>query len=253
MQAKATTAPPTDALPWYRRAFDELYPLLYPHRDDASARREIAALIKTLNVPQGTLTLDIACGAGRHLRAMLDAGLDAYGVDLSGPLLARAIGERELAGRVIQTDVRRLPFANQFDFATNLFTSFGYFPNDAQNAAAMARMTGVLKPGGRFVIDHAHEPWVLAHLVEHDRRELAGLTVESRRWIEDGRMKKDMMITDRRSRTEVIHENVQLFSLDKMSDLLGRCGIQVDGVFGDFDGSPLTAESSRMICTGNHA
>lgn len=45
---------------WFRRAFDTLYPLIYQHRDDASAGREIAALLGTLHMHPPARVLDIA-------------------------------------------------------------------------------------------------------------------------------------------------------------------------------------------------
>lgn len=246
--------PPSDAtIPWYRLAFDQLYPLLYPHRDDASAQREIGQLLKLLNIPRTTLVLDIACGSGRHLRAMLDAGLDAFGVDLSEALLSGGIRDRALAGRVVRADVRELPFDGRFDLATNLFTSFGYFPTDTQNTAAMRRMVHALAPGGRLVIDHANKQRICDQLIPQDTQHRADLTIESRRRIEGQRVIKDITLTDAQGRTRELHETVRLYAQEEMRDLLHRCGIKVDGIFGDFDGSPLDRQSPRMICTGIRA
>ncbi len=53
--------------------------------------------------------------------------------------------------------------------------------------------------------------------------------------------------------SEHLTERVRLYRPDEMRDLLETSGVRVDGVFGDFDGSPLVARASRMICTGVRA
>jgi len=238
-----------DPRPWYETAFDQLYALLYAHRDDASARREIDQLLQVIQLKPGATAIDIACGAGRHLRAMLDAGLDAMGVDLSAALLAQAATERDLRGRVIRADVRALPLTGRFDVAFNLFTSFGYF-DEAGNARALAGMAATLRPGGRLVIDHANAAYLRRTLVPHDEQTVDDITVTSRRWLDAAHMNKQMNIAFADGRTEVINERVRLYEPDEMRSMLAHASIEVDGVFGNFDGSLLTADAPRMICTG---
>jgi len=238
---------------WFRAAFDRLYPLIYRHRDAASARREIAGLLdvlRELGLPADAAALDIACGAGRHLAAMCASGLNAFGVDLSAALLNKARHEAPMTGRLIRGDVRRLPFAAAFDLATNLFTSFGYFDADEANAAAMRQMLGVLKPGGLLVIDHANRRRTEATLVPRDVQTVDELRVDSRRAIEGDRVVKRMTITDETGRTEQITESVRLYEPDEMAALLGQAGADVARVMGTIDGRPFDADSERMIVVG---
>jgi len=243
--------PPHDE--WFRDAFDRLYPLIYRHRDAASAQREIEGLLDVLGgygLADGALTLDIACGVGRHLAAMREAGLEAFGVDLSATLLDKAGGTEALRGRLVRGDVRRLSFRDRFDLATNLFTSFGYFEDDAANAAAMRQMVGVLKPGGLIVIDHANRAKVERELVPRDVQELNGMTVESRRAIEGDRVVKRMHITSGDGQTQSITESVRLFSAEEMRGVLADADVEAVHVMGDFAGGAFTDESPRMIVTG---
>ena len=84
--------------PWYVTAFQADYRAVYPHRDLASAAREVEFLIER---GVGGRVLDLCCGFGRHTLALRRAGLDAYGADLSGDLLvqARDLPESELLAR----------------------------------------------------------------------------------------------------------------------------------------------------------
>src|SRR5712671_5684455 len=118
---------------WYKAAFGELYPLVYPHRDVNEAARVASRLAPI--VAAARPTLDVACGDGRYMCALGAAGIDVYGVDLSEYLLGEAVKRAGLAGRVVCGDMRALPFVSgAFGSAINMFTSFGYFESDADNA-----------------------------------------------------------------------------------------------------------------------
>lgn len=245
----AQPVPPAHA--WYQRAFDELYPLIYRHRDDASARREVGALLKTLHLRPSLRAVDIACGAGRHLRAMRDMGFDAVGVDLSQPLLDEAAAQRDLRRHVVRGDVRALPYADAtFDLATNLFTSFGYFDDDAANRQALAEMARLLRPGGRLVLDHANRARVGRDLVAHDVQQHGDYSVTSRRAIERNRMVKRMAIRDGSGRVEQIVEDVRLFERDELADWFADAGLDVARVMGHFGGASFGPDSPRMIFVG---
>lgn len=235
---------------WFRRAFDTLYPLIYQHRNDESAKHEIAALIRTLNVRAGSRIIDIACGAGRHLRALRDAGYEVMGMDLSMTLLREAVTMRGLRGRVVRGDVRAIPFAGQFDMATNLFNSFGYFADDEENFAALRSMASVLRTGGLLVMDHMNPRKVQTELVAHDVKSIGELSVESWRNIEGDRVCKRMVIRHPGEKEEHLTERVRLFSPGELSQWFERAGLRVMRVMGGFDGADMRDDSPRMVMVG---
>jgi len=249
-----TDGPATnDGGEWFRRAFDQLYPLIYRHRDHASAAREITDLLtvlRPLGLPADALTLDIACGAGRHLAAMRQSGLRAFGLDLSEALLDRAVHESALAGCVIRADIRQLPFAGSFDLATNLFTSFGYFDSDRANLAALRQMVATLRSDGLLVMDHANRARLEATLVPCDVQEVDGLRVESRRSLEDQRVVKRMTITMPDQPAEQITESVRVFTPDELTDMFKAAGASVVTIMGSFRGERFNEQSERMIVIG---
>lgn len=253
MSRDASNQPTDDGGEWFRRAFDRLYPLIYRHRDHASAAAEVAdllAVLRPLGLPDKPLTLDIACGGGRHLAAMRQAGLQAFGIDLSETLLERAVSESDLVGCVARADVRQLPFADCFDLATNLFTSFGYFDTDEANLDALRQMVGVLRPGGWLVVDHANRARLETTLVPHDVQELDDLRVESRRTIERDRVMKWMTITMGDRPPERIIESVRVFTPDELAAMFEAAGASVVTTIGSFAGERFTAKSERMIVIG---
>ncbi|BBY18508.1 methyltransferase domain-containing protein [Mycolicibacterium litorale] len=119
-------------------------------------RRLIAASrppIDWLRIPAGGTALDVGCGPGNITAALARAaGPDglALGVDISEPMLARAVQAE--AGRQVgflRADAQRLPFRDEtFDAATSLAV-FQLIPDPV---AALSEMVRVLRPGGRIAI-----------------------------------------------------------------------------------------------------
>lgn len=232
---------------WFRIAFGDLYPLLYPHRDDASAEREAAQLVDLLGLRgRRARAIDLGCGTGRHAAALARLGLCVVGLDLSDALLARARQRGTLCGALVRADLRRLPFRPAFDLALSLFTSFGYF-DDAENERTLQAIAYVLAPGGQLVIDHIHPPALAAGLVPEDTRFEAGCRIHQRREIVGSRVRK--RITVRRDTGETIElcEDVRLYAPEELARLLQRTGLTDVRFFGSFAGDPLTEETQRMI------
>ncbi len=229
---------------WFEEWFNDAYLHLYPHRDDADAERLVALLVRVLPWRPGWRVLDVACGEGRHARALAAAGARVVGLDLSAGLLARA---REAArARLVRADLRALPVRRAtMDLTVNLFTSFGYFDTDEEHSAALEGMARTVRPGGWFVLDFLHAPRVRATLVTEEIATLAGTRVKlSRRLEQGGRyVVKDIGLADRRR----FRERVRLFEPAELEAMLAAAGADVRHRFGDYDGTPLSAESSRVI------
>ncbi|MHC4994938.1 MAG: class I SAM-dependent methyltransferase [Planctomycetota bacterium] len=246
------TQPTPNATDWYTHSFGELYPILYAHRDDTSARAEVAALIDLVGLKPPARVLDICCGAGRHLQTLLDLGFDAHGVDLSEHLLRLAEGRPGLAGRVTHADVRNLPFEGEFDAAVNLFTSFGYFPTDEENEAALGQMVKTLRTGGVLVMDLVNRAWLerVFEPTDNFTTENPRLTVEIRRRLVGDRAEKDTVATDEQGNARTFFESVRLFKPDEMHAMLERAGVGDLRFFGSHEGIELAPDAPRMIVTG---
>lgn len=235
---------------WFEEWFGEEYLHLYPHRDDAEAGRMVALLKAQVPWPAGLRVLDVGCGAGRHTRALAEAGARVTGVDLSRALLARA-GE-STGATFARADMRRLPVRpGSMDLVVNLFTSFGYFSSDAEHAQVLAAMIRSLRPRGWFAIDFLHAPTVIAALVPEADVVLADTPVHiSKRLIDDGRsVEKRIQLADGRT----FNERVRLFTPAELEAMIAAAGATVRCRFGDYDGAPLTAESPRTILFAERA
>ncbi|MHB1155810.1 MAG: methyltransferase domain-containing protein [Phycisphaerales bacterium] len=51
----------------------------------ARLSREMPGIIASLQSVNARKILDVGCGTGRHVKALCDAGFDAYGADISPP------------------------------------------------------------------------------------------------------------------------------------------------------------------------
>lgn len=231
---------------WFRHAFGELYPLLYPHRDDAAAEREVVQLAAWLGLRDRKLRVaDLACGAARHTAALRRLGVAAVGLDLSGSLLTRARGRAD-ACPLVRGDLRQLPFRPVFDVALSLFTSFGYF-DDAGNEAALREMARVLAPGGRLLIDHIHVPALRRTLVPEDTRQGPGYSITQQREIRDARVRKTILVRWDQGETVRFDEDVRLYAPDELARMLEHAGLGEVSFHGSYAGEALAGDSPRLI------
>ena len=122
----------------------------------AISRRLISAWqlpIEWLNIPPGGTVLDVGSGPGNVTASLARAagpGGVALGIDISEPMLARAVNN-EAGPQVgfIKADAQRLPLRDNTVDAVSSTAVLQLIPNPK---IALAEMARVLKPGGRLAI-----------------------------------------------------------------------------------------------------
>jgi SAM-dependent methyltransferase len=235
---------------WFEEWFNEDYLALYPHRDDADAERLVSLLRSALPWGPGWRVLDVACGPGRHARALEFAGARCIGLDLSMPLLLRA--RSVTLTPLIRADMRRIPVRpRSMDLTLNLFTSFGYFEADAEHHAALAEMAGTVRRGGWFALDFLNAERVRAALVPSETATLGGHQVSVTRELAGaGRFVLKTIRTDDGRHWE---ERVRLFSVAELESMLAGAGVRITHQFGDYDGAPASASAPRVVLVGQVA
>ena len=254
---------------WFVEAFDKEYLERYAHRDGADAARAVALVRRILaeRALEDRPTLDCACGAGRHLGLLRQAGARAVGIDLSRDLLragqaeakAAAGGESGGAGSsgaedfpVARADMRALPFGDgRFGAVLSLFTSFGYFEDPADDGRFLAEVARILAPDGVFVLDFLNAGQVRAGLVPRSERALDGgeRLIEERRIDEaTGQVIKEARRVDRNGATaRQWMEAVRLYDRPAVEGLARGAGLQAERVFGDYGGGAFGEGSPRLI------
>lgn len=116
---------------------------------DSSWRRRTLDL---LEVPAGSLVLDIGCGTGDLARSLRRGGRRALGVDLSFGMLAAA---RAGGAPLLQADAAALPLA---DGAADGAVSGFALRNLSDLDAALRELCRVLRPGSRLALLEVGEP-----------------------------------------------------------------------------------------------
>jgi SAM-dependent methyltransferase len=227
---------------WFETAFGRDYLRLYAHRSPEQGRAQVTAMLAAGLIPRAGRVLDLCCGAGRHLRPLREAGLAAFGLDLSLPLLRQG----GLEGLAVLADARAIPFADgAFDAIVNLFTSFGYFDNDGEHLRMLREVARVLRPGGTLVMDHLNAEVAVRELVPRSVEEREGMKVTQQRRYDAGarRIHKNIELHSA-GETRRWHESVRVFTPAELDGLLETAGLAVQDRHGDLGGAPFDPASS---------
>jgi ubiquinone/menaquinone biosynthesis C-methylase UbiE len=240
---------------WFVDAFGELYPVVYAHRTVEAAVPEVEFAAKVVGLTPEDAVLDLCCGAGRHLVTLERYGARLTGLDFSSQLLACARERLAATTALVRGDMHALPFKQCFDVVFSFFTSFGYFMEDTDNAAAAAAMARVLKPSGRFYMDYLNPSSVAQHLVPETLRESQGYTICEKRWIDQNVRRVNKVVSVSRAGTVVgtTSESVRLYSLEELTALLADVGLMVKQVWGNCSGGGYGPDAERMILSGTKA
>lgn len=237
---------------WFEPWFDSpLHEQLYAQRDAADADRLAGLISAHFPVDDYPTVLDLACGRGRHSINFARRGYQVTGIDLAPTAIERAIGRAAQAGVAIDFHVgdMREPIDRQFDVIVNLFTSFGYFSDDAENERPIEAMAQMTRKDGQVWIDFLNPEYVRAHLVASNEGKIPGWSYSIRRWIEDGAVRKEIQLTEDASGDEqVFTEYVKLLNLSWFEKVAFKFGLELQTVYGDYDGNSYNKfDSPRMV------
>ena len=239
---------------WYERMFEELgedFDLVFAQQTQrTSAQADFAA--RALRLAPGARVLDVACGVGRHAIELARRGYRVTGLDLSPTLLgiASARAEREgVAVEWVEADMRAIPFQNTFDAALNLFSSWGYFENDAEDQRVLRSVANALKPGGRFLLEVGNHSWLGSHFEPRGWHEAGGVLVLEQRTINlvSGRIFVEMTVVYPDGRRRTWSYDLRLYTAPEVTRMLDDAGLVVSEIYGGYDGAPLNADSPRLI------
>ena len=231
--------------------FDEMGIYWVEIADKDQTQRQIEFLKSQLK-PDGVV-LDVACGSGRHLIALSEAGYYMVGLDVSACLLK--IARQRGASQLVRGDMRFLPFKTEaFTSAISMDTSFGYLPTEQEDAKSLAEARRVLRVGGEFILDVFNRE----HLVEKYAGkasmlklfEYPSFTLQQQRTVsDDGERLRDLWtIQDiATGQVRVFGHSVRLYQRPKLEELLATTGLTVQSVYGDYEEQPYSSGAPRLI------
>jgi SAM-dependent methyltransferase len=236
---------------WYKDWFNShYYHLLYQHRDEDEALQFINTLIKYLAPLKNSTMVDVACGKGRHSKALADMGFDVTGIDLSAASIEEAKKDEDEQLHFYQHDMR-LPFwINYFQYAFNFFTSFGYFKTRREHDNAIRTIAQSLQCGGIFVIDYLNVHYSEERMEKSFTTAIEGVTFHITKWQDEEHFFKQIQVTDEANKApkHLYTERVAKFSVGDFTEMLAYQDMQVQEVFGDYQlGRYDVRTSPRMI------
>lgn len=258
------------------RAIASFYDAEYEHLD--YLRQDVPFLMKHIRETggwKGKRVLELAVGTGRAAIPLAQDGNTVLGVDYDPEVLAIAKRKRDFVGltdkqvKLVKGDARKFRSKDgqgRFDWCVILFNTLLAFTTLKEIDEVMETARWHLRRGGRLWVDVFNPD--LAMLAETRSYGLdpvtfhvpapdgPGLTVSRvtdvedagpqvrrvtfiYRWFEDGEQVEETRsfeMTWMMPREVVMH--------------FERHGFEVEGLWGDFEGGEVTAESARIMCCG---
>ncbi|MFA6508782.1 MAG: class I SAM-dependent methyltransferase [Treponemataceae bacterium] len=195
--------------------------------------------------------LDLCCGTGRISIELALRGWQTVGVDITASYLAAAresADDEGVALELIEQDVRRFVRPAAFDVALNLYVSFGYFDNAADDALLARNALKSLRPHGCFIIETLGKEIAVREFTDGEWFERGGYTVLTEfsvvdswaalrnRWI----LLKDGERFDRSF-------DQRLYSGTELRRLLLDAGFSSVELYGEWDGEPYDEKARVLI------
>lgn len=225
---------------------------LFAYQDDLTDERsdkEVASLVKLLELSSPMKILDLACGFGRHTNRLAALGHSVTGIDYMPGFLTLAQEKATEMGVQVdyqQGDMRHISYHEAFDRVLLLFTSFGYF-EDSENEQVVNNMAHALKSGGCLMFDIPNRDLFLKNLPPAD-------VIEKGDDLLINRFSFDLLTGRFHNRRIVIHNgirkdkpfSIRLYNATEICTLLKRAGLINHKLLGE-DGQPLSVNSQRMV------
>ena len=230
---------------WFNSPF---YHILYKNRNEVEAKKFIDNLSDHLQINPQHKLMDLACGKGRHAIYLNQKGFDVIGLDLSEKNIshASACANARLSFKV--HDMREAYLFEQFDFAFNLFTSFGYFESKKEHEAAILSVGQSLKSKGKLLLDFLNPYTVINHLVPEEIKVIDDIEFHITKSISSDDYIVKNIYFQHKSKDHHFIEKVKALRKMDFIEYFEKANFEVINVFGDYQLTPYEAHvSDRMI------
>ena len=139
--------------PWHDddEFWDAFQSTLFTPEHWERAPEQVDALLSLAKPEPSARILDLCCGPGRHSLELARRGFVVTGVDRTERYLAvaRARADKEgLKIEFVHADMREFVRPSAFDLVINLYTSFSYFRDPAEDRRVLENIHESLVPGG---------------------------------------------------------------------------------------------------------
>jgi hypothetical protein len=136
----------------------------------------------------------------------------------------------------------------RFDLILNLFTSFGYFADPADDLRVARVAAAMLEAGGRFFVEVVNGNRIIDNFQERDWFTVGDTAVMERRALDEAsrRMVVERTI-ERDGQSQVNTHAIRLYGARELDMLLRLAGFERVRFYGDWDGSAVSADSLRVL------
>jgi len=231
--------------------WEVFYDCMFDRESFVVANQQCQQIVDLVGAPISTV-LDMACGPGRHVLGFSRMGLQVSGVDLSGFLLNKAanlIEQEQLNATIVHSDLLDFQPSSKFDLITNLFTSFGYYANPADNQQVLNNAFNWLSENGTFIIDtfgkeqaaHAIEP---VHCTEYDNGDLR---FERPLLVDDMRVYSNEWILVRDNQAHRWEYEHFVYSADELTNMLMQAGFSKVEIYGSLTKDDYDLSAERLV------
>ena len=231
-------------------------PIMFDEARWAEVPAVVDAIERLVGLSPGAAVLDACCGPGRHSLELASRGYRVTGIDITESYLEAA---RESASgaaresssgsaRFLRADLRDYSADMPFDLAINLYTSFGYFADPAEDLTALRRLRAALRPGGALVLETTGKETAARDFTEGESFERGGWGIRTEfsvvgpweglrnRWI----LSRDGETLDRSF-------VIRLYSGTELREALLEAGFGSVSILGGVDGSPYDQAASSLV------
>ena len=239
---------------WFESAefWRDFQPFMFGWDTRARAADEVEGILTLLSAPAGSTLLDACCGFGRHSIALALRGYRVTGVDLTRRYLDEGRRDARKAGAEVEwveQDVRTFKRPRAFAGAINLFSSFGYFSDPADDLRFLRNLRASLKPGGRLLIDLKGKESLAAGFLERTWTRVGdAIVLEEHRLLDSfSSIETTWTLVREGKRPRPATFRLRLYSAVELAAALRAAGFREVDLFGDFEGSPYDHAAHRMV------
>lgn len=248
--------------PWGDAALAQLYDL-FPFQGDLPLYLELAAV-------EGGSVLELACGSGRVLVPLVQAGSTVTGIDASPHMLeitrrklAAAGPDVESRANLVMGDMRDFDVPGQFDFALIAVKSFAYLTRREDQQRTLSAIHRHLRPGGLLALDLMNPSldWLMMQpgsLRQDLVQQVPGQGITLART-------EAAVSTDFAEQIRVIRSGYEIVRDDgtvskrfvewpyrymfrfEAEHLLERSGYEIEALYGGYEREPFTSDSKLML------
>lgn len=224
--------------------------LMYDKDRIESTENDVKEIIELLNISKSSHVLDVCCGFGRHSLELAKNNIKVTGIDITKYYLDKAISKKVNPDNpaFIHQDLLNLSDKDKYDFAVNMFTSFGLLESEDDEITGLNNVYNSLKKGGKYLIDI-------------QGKELLCRDYEKNIWFESGDVKVFLeysilnCFTVLRSRWLYYKDSkmyeksfdTRVYSAIELATLLSNTGFSSIEIYGDLKGTPYDYSAKRLI------